>query len=209
MNTWIGIQARSGSTRLPNKSLAYVTYDTLIKQVYHRCKEACEQVVVLIPEGDPLNAYLHKNGIQFFEGSESNLLERYVKAFEEYKMDRVVRITADCPFIDPSAITHSLYLMDRYGADFVSNCMETCVDGMEVEVMNRKAIVWLDCESEDLEDFEHVTMAIKNVLPTDELKIYSWQSPIPVKYVPKMSIDTMKDLLYCQEINTKLNRGIL
>lgn len=201
MKNWVLVQSRSGSKRLPKKCSAILHDKIVVQHVYERCKQASDDVLFIIPEGDYyLMTVLEREMIPYASGHPTDLIARYMQAAKLLNIERFARITADCPFIPPEYITHSFYLMDKYKADFVSNCMEPCVDGFEVEVMNMKTLQWLDKNAVEGQHREHVTTWIKDNPDYSGLKIHSWSSPYDVNLFPKMSIDTKGDLNACRKM---------
>jgi len=206
---WIVIQARSTSTRLPRKCASIIQDKYLIKKVYDTCLEASDKVLVIIPQMDIyLIDLLKHEKIPYFEGNEFDLTTRYYEACLKYDMNIIARITGDCPFINPASITHSLHLMKKYKADFVSNCIGACVDGFEVDMFNAKALGWMHSNTKGAYR-EHVTEYFKKYSEYSGLKTYSWSEPYDPKLFPKMSIDTKNDLDNCQRMKIPQTKGML
>lgn len=194
MSTWIGIQARSGSTRLPGKVLKYINGRTILDHVYTRCKQAHPSVFVLVPEGDVLEGICREIGYNFFIGSETDVLKRYYDFSMTRYMDYVIRITSDCPLINPANIVYTRFLQSTMKADFISNCILPCIDGQEVESISKPALAWVH-ENATGEHREHVTTYIKEDLSRFRaagFSYYSWTDGL-ADYAPKMSVDTIND----------------
>jgi len=113
MNLGIIIQARMESTRLPGKVYKKVLDRHLLEWSVLRCKKSklVKKIIVAIPdtkESSVLIPIVKKSGAELFLGSLDNVLERYVKAAEEFQVDTVIRITSDCPLIDPALIDQAV-----------------------------------------------------------------------------------------------------
>lgn len=103
------IQARMESKRLPGKVYKKILGKRLLEWVILRSKKSklVKKIIVAIPdtkESSILLPLIKKNKVDFYSGSLDNVLDRYIKAAEKFKLDLIVRITADCPLIDPVLI---------------------------------------------------------------------------------------------------------
>lgn len=103
------IQARMGSTRFPGKVLEPLCDSTVLGYVIDRCKQcsALENVIVgtsNLPVDDKIEEYLEAMSVPVFRGNETDVLLRYVEAANKFSIQNIVRITADCPLIDPNVI---------------------------------------------------------------------------------------------------------
>ncbi len=113
------IQARMGSTRLPGKVMKTLADVPVIKRVFSRVSMIDGLSAVLVAtstldKDDPLAEYCAAENMPVFRGSEDDVLDRYVQAARQVDADVVMRITADCPFIDPRVSTRVLdHLDDR------------------------------------------------------------------------------------------------
>jgi len=138
------IQARLTSTRFPKKILQKINGLTLIEFLIKRVKASkmIDEVIVAIPnnaKNQILKKYL-KN-INFFMGSENDVLDRYYKAAKKFKANTVIRICGDCPFTDPKIIDQLLLLFSNKKYDYVSNTIKpTFPDGLDAEVFSFKVL---------------------------------------------------------------------
>ncbi len=145
------IQARMGSTRLPGKVMKTLGDRTVLAQVIRRVK-ACQlidQIVVATsnqPHDDVIVAEAEKYQVNWFRGSENNVLERYYQAAQAYQADVIVRITADCPLLDPVIVTEMLWsfikaLKGGLPIDYLSNCLHRSYPrGLETEIFTFNAL---------------------------------------------------------------------
>lgn len=120
------IQGRMGSSRLPGKVLLDIAGQPMLARVFTRTSRAAAVTETLIatttePADDPIAEYCDFSGVPFTRGSQFDVLDRYYQAARQFKAEVVVRITADCPVIDPALIDDvvNTLLEDEY--DFVCN----------------------------------------------------------------------------------------
>ncbi|HIK32263.1 MAG TPA: glycosyltransferase family protein [Oscillatoriales cyanobacterium M4454_W2019_049] len=163
MKIVIIVQARMTSTRLPGKVLKQVLGKPLLEyqiERLHRVQLADEIVIATTTKAtdDPIVELCDRLSIPYFRGSEEDVLARYHGAAKAHQADVIVRVTSDCPLIDPQAIDRVIqsYIDDRY--DYVSNCIErTYPRGMDTEVFSFKALNEAFLEATAKPDREHVT----------------------------------------------------
>jgi spore coat polysaccharide biosynthesis protein SpsF len=159
------VQARMGSTRLPGKILKEVLGKPLLDyemEQLHRVKHARTLAVAttVASVDDAVEAHCHKKGYKVFRGSEEDVLERYVQAARSLHADVVVRVSADCPLIDPAVVDDAidLYLTNTPFVDYVSNTLErTYPRGLDVEVISFNALQEAHLLTASAEEREHVT----------------------------------------------------
>ena len=106
------IQARLGSTRLPGKVLRDIAGKTMIQRVVERVQQAntLDEIVIATtnePADQELVDFCESQSWNVFTGSEHDVLDRYVKTAKEYSADRIVRITSDCPLIEPTTVSYT------------------------------------------------------------------------------------------------------
>lgn len=165
------IQARTGSTRLPGKSLAPVLGRPLLDLMLERVERASTLSGIVLAtttlaRDDELAAIARRRGTIVFRGSEADVLSRYVGAAAVVDAELVVRLTADCPLIDPDVIDHVVEIA-RHTLSchiaLVTNAPRTgrtYPDGMDVEVLAAETLTRLDGLTNDPEDREHVTLRL-------------------------------------------------
>lgn len=162
------VQARMGSTRLPGKVLAEVAGQPLLWHVVHRARAAkrLDQVVVATstsPADDAIAAFCAREGIPCFRGSEDDVLDRFHQAARREGAAIVVRITADCPLIDPEVIDRVVGAYLEGGCDLASNALRyTYPDGLDTEVFSAAALERAWREARRPAEREHVTPYIRN-----------------------------------------------
>jgi glutamate-1-semialdehyde 2,1-aminomutase len=163
MKTIAIIQARMGSTRLPNKVMKPVLGVPMIELLISRLARATEidQIVVATSEDVrnlPLAKHVRKLGYACEQGSENDVLDRYVRAARAHEADVVVRITGDCPLVDPDLVDECIRRFKAAQVDYFSNVdPPTYPDGMDIEVFTIEAIERAIRETDRAFDHEHVT----------------------------------------------------
>lgn len=158
------VQARMGSTRLPGKILADIHGEPLLGRLLDRLYEAklLNNVVVattINKEDNPLVEWLLSNNVNFFRGSEEDVLDRYYQCALQFNADIIVRITADDPLKDPSIIEQAIMLcLSDVEIDYVSNTLHPSYpEGLDVEVFRMRALTHAHINAELLSEREHVT----------------------------------------------------
>ena len=157
------IQARMGSSRLPGKSLAEVEGRPMLWHVIERVKRACliDRVVVATSTAkadDAIEATCRDMGVTCYRGSENDVLDRYYMAARAERAPQVVRITADCPLIDPEVVDRVVRRFQRGDVDYATNAMvRTYPDGLDTEVFSFSALERAWHEANKTSEREHVT----------------------------------------------------
>lgn len=164
------IQARMGSTRLPGKSLMDLNGRPSLDWVYKRvCQSKLIDKVIVATSEDSIDDEIEKfcidNKIHCFRGDNLDVLDRYYKCASHYKASVVVRVTGDCPLIDPEVIDKAIskYLDASSDVVYVSNVTErTYPDGLDVEVFSYESLkeAWTNARLDS--EREHVTPYIRN-----------------------------------------------
>ncbi len=162
------VQARMTSTRLPGKVLKPLGSRTAVGYVFHQLsasKRLTKSVLVTSTDqtDDPLVSWAKRHKTECERGSLKDVLDRYYQAAKAYKADVVVRITADCPLIDPAIVD---VVIERYmqgDCDYCSNIVPpTFPDGLDTEVFSFEVLERVWKEASHPVEREHVTAFIHN-----------------------------------------------
>ncbi len=135
-----------GSTRLPGKVLADIGGQPMLWRVLERTRAAREIHEIIVatstqPADDEIAAFCSAHRCPCFRGSEMDVLDRYYQAALEYGADAIVRITSDCPLIDPEIIDQTVCAFLKQQPDYASNALElTYPLGLDTEVIARSAL---------------------------------------------------------------------
>ena len=202
----IGIQARSTSTRFPNKAAAMIGDKTMTEHVLHNVDESVAflrrnlqdpvefNVALLIPEGDPLKRLSAR--YQIVEGSEHDVLSRYQSAFSFYRPDYLVRLTADCPLLPDFVISKHIRSALYGNLDYITNGdprFRTALDGHDCEVISKRLFRWVVENAVKPYDREHVSTLIKTDALPDWARVGNIIGYSDLSHI-KLSVDTPEDL---------------
>jgi spore coat polysaccharide biosynthesis protein SpsF (cytidylyltransferase family) len=205
------IQARIGSTRFPNKIMIPVDEnDTVlsfgIKQV--KSSKTIDKIIIAttdLPEDDLIVNNMKKLNIPYFRGKSKDVLDRYYQCAKKFNLSVIVRITSDCPLIDPFIIDDVVsYFLKNNEFDYVSNVhpIRTYPDGTDVEIFTFKVLEKAWNEAEKSSEREHVTPYIYNskkfclggVKNSKDLSNLRW------------TVDHKEDLILIKEIVKRIHR---
>jgi spore coat polysaccharide biosynthesis protein SpsF (cytidylyltransferase family) len=166
MNIGAIIQARMTSTRLPGKVLLDIKGIPTIYYLFEQLKQVQKLDKIILAtttnkNDDSLAAYAAKQGVRYFRGSEQDVLERFYMAARHYKILHVMRVTGDCPLLDPEICDRviSTYLNKR--VDFV-HTGPTFAEGLDCEIFSFQALEEAYHNAKLKSEREHVTLYLHN-----------------------------------------------
>ncbi|MGI6722063.1 MAG: cytidylyltransferase domain-containing protein [Anaerovoracaceae bacterium] len=194
------VQARMTSTRLPGKvmkTLDFKTGKTIIEEVIGRLQRVpqIDEIIIATTENandDVLVAEAEKLGVQAYRGSESDVLSRYYGAAVESGLHEVIRITSDCPFIDPQVVSDLIEKFRGGNYDYASNALKrTYPHGLDCEIFSMEVLEKVNSVAED--DFyrEHVTSYIYT--HPDEFRLGSLELSGEDYSDLRITVDTVQD----------------
>lgn len=207
--TVVLVQARVGSTRLPGKVLAEICGRTMLERVVLRAQQAARPDEVAVAtttktEDDAVVNEAARLGVRATRGDAEDVLDRFARAAEELSADVVVRVTADCPFLDPGVLDSvvSAFAQSDPPADLASNVIErTYPRGLDVEVVLASALQIADREARLPHQRSHVTP-------------YLYERPERFRLVSvrgdgdfageRWTVDTSEDLQFARELCSRL-----
>ena len=203
------IQARVGSSRLPQKVLLNLdeknsTLLYVINQLKN-CKNLDKIVVATtdLEQDNVIEDLMGKNGIPYFRGNEKNVLDRYYYCAKKFDLDVIVRVTADCPLIDPEIVDKIIEKFDSKSDDYISNTLKnTFPKGTDVEVFTFQALEKAWREAELPSEKEHVTPYIRN---KEKFKIKNFENKEDLSKF-RWTLDRKEDLELIREIIKRIQK---
>jgi spore coat polysaccharide biosynthesis protein SpsF len=202
------IQARMGSTRLPGKVLRVLANKTVLAHVIRRVQSAqnIAEVVVATTESSNDDAIVKEArlcGASVFRGSENDVLSRYFGAAKQTNADLVVRVTSDCPLLDPDVLRemvahfHQLSAQGRH-VDYLSNTLARSYPrGLDIEIFTFDALDRAQREANSASEREHVTPYIYH--HPDYFRITNFAQPLDQSQ-HRWTLDTEEDWLLLRAI---------
>ncbi|MDY8138673.1 glycosyltransferase family protein [Aquimarina sp. 2201CG5-10] len=168
MKTVVITQARSGSTRLPNKVLKEIKGKSLLEIHINRIKgsKLIDEIFIattINKEDDKIEELAKLLNVKYYRGSEDDVLDRFYQTIHKISPDYIVRLTSDCPLIDPILIDEVIQYTKDNDLDYCSNTLEEHYpDGQDIEVFKFSALEKAWKESKLKSEREHVTPYIYN-----------------------------------------------
>ncbi len=194
MKADIIIQARIWSSRLPAKTMLYLSWKPVLYHVIERLKK-CKNINNIIiatttnKEDDIIERWCIKNNIKYYRWSSNNVLNRYYETAKKYNSDLIVRITSDCPFIEPEIIDWLVNNFNKNKIDYKSNCLK--------RIFPR----WLDCEIFTFNILEKANNNAKTLAEKEHVTPYIIKNWKIEKYIvskeyisnARLTLDELKD----------------
>ena len=221
------IQGRMSSSRLPGKILADIVGQPMLQRVFIRTSRAATVTETIFatttdPSDEPVAEYCDFSGIPFTRGNLYDVLDRYYQAAKEAKADVVVRITADCPVIDPALIDDVVNTLLEGEYDFAANRLpppfeRTYPIGLDVEVCTFAVLEKAWKESTETFHREHVMPYFYEgvELITDNRSLHTGTSPRGFKIALlhhttdfgdyRWTVDTPEDLEFMRQVYSRFN----
>lgn len=205
------IQARMGSKRLPGKVLRTIEDKTMIEHIWERLK-ACKEVDQIVlatstqPENDVLIDHAQTLGLAYIRGSEEDLIQRHSAVLETYEGNALIRITADCPLVDPLLIDAMVcvYRSDPSSVDLVTNVFpRTFPKGLDIEILPRHTLKRLNKEVEKSSYRELLTSYIMEYPQEWRIKNFSFKENLSGL---RWTVDYQEDLLFVEKIFEALGK---
>ena len=204
------VQARTGSKRFPKKILAKINGRNILEFLIDRLLQIFPKNKIIIAttklKRDNIICYISKKKkIKFYRGSENNVLKRYLDCAKKFKAKSIIRITSDCPLIDPKLIEKMRRVFILNKLDYLANTYPPTKskypDGSDIEIIKFKSLLKISKLSTNNEDKEHVTN-------------FFWKNPKEFKTKMinnkkdlsnyKFSIDYKSDLTLVKKISEKI-----
>ncbi len=198
------IQARMGSTRFPGKVMKDLAGKPVIEWVVEAAQRAqgVDQVVVAtskLKQDDLIVKWCDRNRVHVFRGSETDVLDRFYQCAIKYNGTVLIRLTADCPFLDYNVISDVVSLRRMTDVSYASNIdPPTYPDGLDVECFTFAALEAAWTESTRASDRDCVPQFI--VRNRDRFSSSNLNCPLPALASERWVLDTEEDYLFCQAL---------
>ncbi len=208
------VQARTTSTRLPGKVLMDVAGRPMLTQQLKRLKQcrAIDDITVattLNDADDPIVALARGEDVRWFRGSEYDVLSRYVGAARESSADIAVRITSDCPLIDPEETDRVVLELESHTdkCDYAANTVErTFPRGLDVEAFFRDTLERIGRVARSSPAREHVTFFLLQERP--DLFLVRSVKDVQDNSDLRWTVDTPEDLVLIRQVYEDLDLGL-
>lgn len=209
------IQARMNSERLAGKVMLELEGKPILWHIYNRLKQCCTLNEIVISTGEYKNNkeicdFASVNNIPLFIGSEIDLIDRLYKTAINHNAEAIVRITADCPLVDPKIVDTLVtkFLEKNQQFDIITNCEKrTFPHGLDIEVISTKTLkkLWEEIKEPQLREWfpffiqkNHDMFKIFNMENNDDLSKLRWTLDYPEDYEFLKQI--YKNLFHSQKI---------
>lgn len=193
----IVVQARMGSSRLPGKVLKEVLGKPLLFYLLERLKRCRKADAIVVattdqPQDEVIDRYARAMDVHAVRGDENNVLSRFGLACNLVNADVVVRITADCPLMDPQVVDQMIEEFLKADLDYLSNTLQrTYPRGLDIEIFSRKALEKALTEGKTPSEQEHVTPYFYQHPEAFRLKNFSYKRN---ESKHRWTVDTSEDL---------------
>ncbi len=209
MKTVAIVQARMSSSRLPGKIMAEIEGKAMLWHVVTRARAArCLDTVAVATsvaaDDDHVEAFCRANDFPCFRGSLDDVLDRYLQAARHFGADIVVRVTADCPMLDPALIEPVVEAVSRGGYDYAANNIDcTYPDGLDAEAFRYDVLERAWREARLTSEREHVTPYIRK-----HPELFNIQSIKGEKDLSALrwTVDEPRDLEFVQRVFAGLGK---
>ncbi len=210
VTTAVIVQARMRSSRLPGKVLLSLGSETVLHEVLKRCMaiSAADCIVCAVPddaECREIERIATSCGALVFRGSEKDVLSRYLGAADAANADVVLRVTSDCPLIDPAVCENVLKLRQTENVDYAANnLVRTFPHGLDCEAFTRAALAQSAAATNEPYDREHVTPWLRR---SPDITRANLAATEPSHAHERWTLDYPEDLAFFRAVFAKLPVG--
>lgn len=196
------IQCRQSSTRLKGKLLLKVGKKKIIDILLNRVKKINSDLIICAvakePKSEILIKAIKKHKVKIYEGSLDNVLLRYYNAAKKFKVKNIIRITSDCPLIDPKLVNKGLKIFEKKNLDHLcNNLIPTWPHGLDFEIFTFIALKQSLKRAKTQHEKEHVT---PNLRKNKKLKRFNIKNPITLKRYFRWTVDTKLDYKFLKKL---------
>ena len=196
------IQARYNSTRFPGKVVKKINNKTILEILIRRLSRSKHITKIIVacsnnPNDKAIETICRKLGVNYFIGSENDVLNRFYHAAKKYRGINIARITADCPLIDPNIVDDVISNFFFKNVDYASNVNPpTFPDGLDVEVFKFSVLKEAYINAKKSEEREHVTPFIIN---NKKFKKFNFKNSIDYSSL-RLTLDQKEDFILIAKI---------
>ena len=201
------IQVRTGSTRFPRKTLSIIEDKLIIWHIINRLKtvKKIEQIALITTTKEDDKIFLElaeKEKIIGFAGDENDLLNRHFQCAKIIDADPIIRITSDCPLVDPKIVEKMLEIFLTNDFDYVSNIIKPSFpDGLDVEIFSIHALSIAVQNARLDSEREHVSPYFVN--NPEKFKLFNFENDADLSF-NRWTVDHERDLEFIREIYSKM-----
>ncbi len=201
------IQARMGSTRLPRKVLMEINGKPVLWHIFHRLSKSklIDKTVIATSDDkscDPIAQFAIREGIPFYRGSEEDLLDRLYQAAKIFHAKDVIRITGDCPIVDPMAVDDLIRFYKAGKYDFAANNhVPTYPHGLDAEIFSFRILeeAWKSVTDPKMRAF--ATFCLYHRHPTNKVGNMTYKDDL---HHLRLTLDYEEDMRLLREIFSRL-----
>ena len=202
------IQARVGSTRFPEKILKNISKDKTVLEFLLNQLKFCKVINKIIIATTDLDEdkiivnFCKDNNIEYFTGDSSNVLKRYFECAKNFHSENILRITSDCPLIDPNLIDRGIEIFSSGKYDYVTNSLEPSFPhGLDFQIFSFKTLEDVYTNALLESEKEHVIPFIIN--NKEKFRIFNIKNDKNF-YNFRVTLDWIEDLELMQKIVSKI-----
>jgi len=204
------IQARMNSTRLPGKVLLpiddnFTVLHHMINQLkYSKLINSIFIATTNLPDDDIIVEEAKKLNLKYFRGDSDDVLDRYYRCAKKFNCKNIIRLTSDCPLIDPEIIDEMITNYKSENFDFFTNVLNrTFPIGTDVEIFSFNVLEYMWNNATLSSEREHVTLFVKN--QKTDYKIGNFENSEDLKNI-RITLDRKEDLILIRKIISKLSK---
>jgi len=204
------IQARMNSTRLPGKVLLSINDEfTVLEHMINQLKfsKSINSIIIAtttLPDDDKIVDEAKKLNLKYFRGDSEDVLDRYYECAKKFNCKNIIRLTSDCPLIDPQIIDQMIRNYQLGDFDFYTNVLNrTFPVGTDVEIFSFNVLENMWTNADLPSEREHVTLFAKN--NKSNFKIGTFQNSEDLKHI-RITLDRNEDLILIRKIISKLSK---
>lgn len=206
------IQAHMGSTRLPGKIMRKICGKEVLLHVYNRCKKAnlVDKIIIATSdkeENQEIEDFCNLHNIECFRGAESDVLDRYYNCAKKYEPNVVIRVTSDCPLLEPKLIDYWIQNIVKDGVEFVEE-EKSIFTGFGLDIFTYKALLKMKKNATTDKQKEHVVGYYYDNKEKFTHKIYPLNDELSYLYrTYRLTLDTKEDFQLIKTLYEKFYKN--